>query len=151
MYSTRNIGFCPYGVPGDRLWVRETWGLHPDVDEQLKEDHCAPASIDLDDAQHVGYRADQSGAWAVKKWRPSIFMPRWASRITLEVVNVRVERVQEITDTGGMREGWKCDPNNLDYLPRQWFRDLWDSINANRGYSWESNPWVWVIEFRRVK
>jgi hypothetical protein len=82
-------------------------------------------------------------------WRPSIHMPRWASRLTLEITEVRVERLQEMTDTDGMREGWQCGAD-LDYLPRLWYRDLWDSLNAKRGHGWDKNPWVWVVSFRRA-
>jgi hypothetical protein len=75
-----------------------------------------------------------------------IFMPRWASRITLEVVSVRVERLQEISDSDARAEGVLCDLNC-----RRPFVNLWDFINAERGYGWDSNPWVWVIDFERIE
>lgn len=91
------------------------------------------------------------------RWRPSIHMPWWASRITLEITGIRVERVQNIHYNDAVREGVSCfldeqqtDSEHKAYT-KKYFRDLWDSINAKRGYSWESNPWVWVIEFKRVE
>jgi hypothetical protein len=134
---------CPYGVIGDRLWVRETWGLEPDMDEQLKDDGLTPGQIEYE-GYHIGYKADGSGAYCVEKWRPSIFMPRWASRIMLDITDVRVERLQEISEDDAQAEGvgyWGCDTIEV-------FEDLWNSINQKRGYPWSSNPWVWVIEFK---
>lgn len=124
---------CPYGQPGDLLWVRETFLIKLNGD----------AFYRADDPTASGWN---SGS-ATTKWRPSIFMPRWASRITLRVLDVRVERVQRITDREARAEGvgeWVCDTIEV-------FQDLWDSINAKRGYSWDSNPWVWVVEFEVVK
>jgi len=121
---------CPYGVPGDRLWVRETWQPGPD--------DC------------VYYRADNDPN--ENQWKPSIHMPRWASRITLEVVSVRVERVQDIGHIGAKAEGVEICDYDGRLLPWQRqignFQKLWDSINGKG--SWGSNPWVWVVEFRRV-
>jgi hypothetical protein len=85
------------------------------------------------------------------KWRPSIFMPRWASRITLEVVDVRVERVQEIGNVDALKEGTpdlRTKENGWDM--RDCFRSLWNTINQKRGYGWEKNPWVFVICFKRI-
>lgn len=100
-------------------------------------------------------------------WRPSIHMPRWASRITLEITGVRVERLQDISEADAKAEGitvlplqnvddpsawWQSSPGeNQARTPIASFRNLWDSINAKRGYSWESNPWVWVIEFKHLE
>jgi len=87
---------------------------------------------------------------------PSIFMPRWASRIQLRVLSVRLERLQDMSAEDAFAEGVRCDcmnpeacPNSAMLIPK--FRELWNSINAKRGYSWDSNPWVWVVEFERVK
>jgi hypothetical protein len=77
-------------------------------------------------------------------------MPRWASRITLEVTGVRVERVQDITECEARREGVTCERALIGNAARLAFRSLWDSINKKRGYGWDVNPWVWVVEFRRV-
>lgn len=135
---------CPYGLPGDRLWVRETF------------------SPDYFDAQsRHAYRADwtlESGEFVPEpKWTPSIHMPRWASRITLEVTDVRVERVQDISNSDIYAEGIlppdpdEPGPYDPDEGARSAFKDLWWSINAKRGYGWEKNPWVWVVEFKRVE
>jgi len=120
---------CPYGQPGDRLWVRETYNS------------CGGKPF---------YRADGElhPDW---KWRPSIFMPRWASRITLEITAVRVERLKDITIEDAQAEG--VTPLGVEGDGRRWraaFRELWDSLNAKRGHGWGANPWVWVISFKRV-
>jgi hypothetical protein len=131
---------CPYGAPGDQLWVRETWWW-----DETKED----LSI-------VQYRASGEMPKYMRgdgeKWRPPIHMPRWASRITLEIVSVRVERVQEITELDAGWEGFPSCSVTSDWTEkaRPWFRTLWDSINAKRGFGWEKNPFVWVLEFKRI-
>lgn len=132
---------CPYGAPGDRLWVRETWA------------DCSTNPLICEDT--IAYRATEP-EWDRDctgiRWRPSIHMPRWASRITLEITNVRVERVQDITEEDAEAEGVLPIPSHLtsvDYVTP--FADLWNRINAKRGYSWAANPWVWVVEFRRVE
>ena len=146
-FSIRGWCKCAYGQPGDRLWVRETWA-HDDMN--CKDVHCG--NID-----HVWYRALENPIVADSfagdaHWRPSIFMPRWASWITLEIVNIRVERLQEISESNAEAEGVDFIPSApaaLDH--RTAFAGLWNKINAKRGYSWESNPWVWAIEFKRVE
>lgn len=137
---------CPYGKPGDQLWVRETW-------QQYQEGPGGQrATIDVP-CRNVGnlcYAADFDED--PPRWRPSIHMPRWASRIQLEVTGVRVERVQDITYGDCKEEG--VDMSDVVYEP-DWdfrsFQTLWDSINADRGYGWESNPWVWVVKFKQVE
>jgi hypothetical protein len=143
--------WCPYGLVGDRLWVRETWA------SVAAED--AVKARDLDPKRGVFmYRADKpdetpSGcAGGLGKWRPSIFMPRWASRITLEITEVRVERLQAISASDAWAEGVRCScmkpvpicAGNVDA-----YRLLWESING--AGSWALNPWVWVITLRRLK
>lgn len=150
---------CPYSV-GQRLWVRETFRLRADQDGK-------PPSQDWWKSG-AWYEADGNcepsgcGGGAGKK-RPAIFMPRWASRITLEITEVRVQRIKEITavdiEAEGvdlpLRPGVDIDidgnlwPNGVKTF-REAFYCLWDSINAQRGYAWEKNPWVWAITFRRV-
>ena len=140
---------CPYGQPGDRLWVRETWS----------QGAC------------TFYRATDT---LITKWRPSIFMPRWASRITLEIVSVRVERLNEISSTDCFDEGifsvrnadfdckhfpkFKTDFDHavefglkppLGPSPQGVYKALWESINGPK--SWALNPWVWAVEFKRVE
>jgi hypothetical protein len=151
---------CPYGQPGDRLWVRETHRA------MIRGSECAPGWV-----PQIEFRADRKcfdlppiciSEWQKMKtdgnWRPSIFMPRWASRINLEITGVRVERVQDIGPMDALSEGCRIDWN-IENCPENQFRNLWDSINANRKdkdgnilpYSWDDNPWVWVVEFRRER
>ena len=139
---------CPYGVPGDRLWVRETW-CH--IGSHSGPETCGKS------VQDVRYRADRTEGYV---WSPSIFMPRWASRITLEVTGVRVQRVQEISEEDAMAEGaflnvcdWWEFGNGFrgEKTPIGAYRSLWDTINFKRGFGWSVNPWVWVVEFRRVE
>ena len=140
----------PY-APGDRLWVRETFCEYPAVRAIYRADYGKFTPI-----------SDGIGG----PWRPSIHMPRWASRIDLEVTAVRVERVQEIgkddaeaegvgriSSVGMMQAfGWRDYGGGKGFFdPRKSFASLWDSINAKRGFGWAANPWVWVYEFRRVK
>jgi len=136
---------CPYGQPGDRLWVRETWMPFTE------------AGVLLHEAIYKATDKPESDEGAPLRWRPSIFMPRWASRITLEIIDVRVERVQEISLNDCESEGseyclnGKYDfsiVNEPPYLAN--YHRLWDSINAKRGYGWDVNPFCWVVEFTRV-
>lgn len=152
---------CPHGQPGDRLWVRETFSKHV----RLSDPHYLPADYP-DEAMGAWYWADgnpEHGDWT--KPKPSIHMPRWASRLTLEITDVRVGRLQEISGQDVVAEGVKCPTNhghwhNDDYdafleeeerLAVEAYRGLWDSLNAKRGYGWDVNPFVWVIEFKRVE
>jgi hypothetical protein len=126
---------CPHGQPGDRLWVRETFA-------QVG----TPGTL----SGYVRYKADEKaalGAYGCQKWRPSIFMPRRASRIILEITDVRVERVQGISNADALAEGINRPIDNR--YPIDEFRALWDSINAKRGFGWYVNPWVWVIGFKQ--
>ena len=145
---------CPYGAPGDRLWVRETHWM----------DRRDPTMVAMDldgyvvarSGYETGQACDVTQLSRHEFWRkrPSIHMPRWASRILLEVTAVRVERLQDISEADAAAEGWmrrpevSDDPQVHHDAARDWFSDLWESINGPG--SWEANPWVWVIEFRRV-
>lgn len=139
----RVIKSSPYGRPGDELWVRETHRFHEldcglDI-IQYKVGDSMPLPNEKEAADYIVGRFDT--------WRPSIHMPRWASRIQLTVEDIRVERVQEITEQAAIDEGINA-PFSYDMDPPTLiFAYLWDEINADRGYSWESNPWVWVIKF----
>ncbi len=139
---------CPYGAPGDRLWVRETWLLDGNV--YLYKANFGKGVL--------------SDSWQ-GHWKPSIHMPRVASRITLEIVKVRVERVKDITRSDAILEGvsnvWSWDAGRNAEHPEHFSRALlnpyvanysvlWDKINAARGLGWDVNPWVWVIEFKQV-
>jgi len=135
-----------FGRVGDRLWVRETWrgviGINP-PHEPLKTG-IARYTPDQEYCRRVEYRATQ-GVDA-EPWRPSIHMPRWASRITLEVTDVRVERLQDVSDSGAKAEGITVGKNTPQAVDQ--FCRLWRDINGEE--SWSANPWVWVIEFKRV-
>lgn len=148
----------PYGVPGDRLWVRESMAEDP-----------------IGSQSHTRYLADNH--WRAIDWQyskpvcPSIHMPRWASRILLEVTDIRVERVQDISDEDAEAEGirfhslygeWggvEAHPSSRPDCPHwRWykspaiaFKNLWNSINEKRGFGWKVNPWVWVVEFKVVQ
>lgn len=150
---------CPYGVPGSTLWVRETWA---------HSFECGHYNH-LHGNTKIIYRADNG--CSPDRWRPSIHMPRWASRLTLEVTDVRVERVQDISEKDVMAEGvydniaclcsdeelidgvrfcGNCGRRLVDLVDGH-FVPFWDSINAKRGYPWESNPYVWVVTFKRIE
>lgn len=145
----------PYGAPGDRLWVRETWARDSE-DGALFYRADVGTGNEADDWQHnidvgaSGYR-----------WRPSIHMPRAASRITLEITGVRVERLLDISQKDCIAEGIESVDAGVwrDYgfpepcvdgfaTPRKSYLSLWEQINGPG--SWYANPWVWVVEFRRV-
>jgi hypothetical protein len=136
---------CPYGQPGDRLWVRETWRPVPATAYRASEG-VAQTINPTDPDEAAVYRAgwDRSGD---HYWRPSIHMPRWASRLTLEITDVRVEPLQDISRADALAEG--IHPSDQPHVPeRAMFQALWDSINAGRGFAWADNPWVWVVGFR---
>ena len=144
---------CPYGVPGDRLWVRETWiPVHHGSYEVFDR------KIGFGDRPAIVYAADPGVGYHEVwdnykgKWHPSIFMPRWASRITLEITEVRVQRVQEISANDCLAEGIELGCVTSDCSPKlePAYQRLWDSINAKRGYGWDKNPWVWCLSFRRI-
>lgn len=156
---TATIGPCPYGGPGDRLYVREAWATPSSYDHLSPTDALELMRTRLPGGRpQIWYRAttrpDVIERFAARgdRWRPSIHMPKGLSRITLEVTGVRVERLQEIRPDDVVAEGienphlYPDDPLLIDAFAR-----LWDQINASRGYGWDANPWVWVIEFRRVE
>lgn len=131
---------CPYGKPGDRLWVKETFTLTQHNLPVYRAD-----SRDKDGKFWPSVHSDPDGVL----WKPSIYMPRWASRITLEIESVRGERLQEISNEDCWNEGM-CDATNPELKAnRKWFSELWESINGVG--SWDLNQWVWVIEFKEVK
>ena len=151
----------PYGGAGCRLWVKETHHAehYSASDDYPKIVYRADMAEHDHDGRSVCPSASRTSDYA-GKWTPSIFMPRWASRILLDVVSVRVERLQEITDEEAQAEGlWgpmidhELDKmvNQIGVMPCAAFRQLWDGINKDRGYGWDVNPWVWRVEFRRVE
>lgn len=141
----------PRWQPGDRLWCKETW--HRD-----QSGGCFGYYADFDAPSDSGFASNVGGG----KVSP-LFMPRWASRITLEITRVRVERLQEITEDDAQAEGCELDTEPCDHT-RQYCEDIgcmgqtsrstfcgnWERLNAKRGFRWETNPWVWVVEFKRV-
>jgi hypothetical protein len=181
---------CPYGVPGDRLWVRETWEqVHPlqvcNGRFSLPGQAGIPGPPKVD--YRVIYRADgeyprihfqkHDSSYPFREvclpgcqrshdhpeenwhgWSPSIHMPRWASRLTLEMTDVRVERVQDISEEDASKEGLSDHDGKGPYIS-SWggrriinnFSRIWDSINLKSGNGWSANPWVWVLAFKVVK
>lgn len=142
---------CPHGQPGDRLWVRESCWLYGCW--QPESDYCSRSFHPME--KRVAYQAtDQKptdGLTLYREWRgtSSIHMPRWASRIDLEITGVRVGRLQEISRGDCMAEGCPFPNMQKGPNPQDWFADLWKSLHGPE--SWAANPWVWVIEFRRIK
>ncbi len=155
----------PKYQPGDILWVRETWKCvqYDSMDGNLGYE------VEFRDGERKYFEFDdnerfhQFGKFAFKEgWQSSLFMPREAARIFLRVTNVRVERLQDITENDAKNEGVKDpydyqEPSYYDQphvrgmeINKSAFAGLWDSLNAKRGYGWEANPWVWVYEFERV-
>lgn len=139
---------CPYGKPGDRLWVRETWA-------RCEEDGQMMYRADVGSCIHADmWEQGRIEGVPRYRWRPSIFMPRWASRITLEVTGVRVERLQNISEADAVAESVTADcpighiPAHAKAPHTYCYAQLWESING--AGSWDKNPWVWVVEFKRV-
>jgi len=170
---------CPYGNAGDHLWVRECWRVHKlntiwhDISVEYRADHtisnwlyCTNGKMfnrlmqqSLEDAGIKKYEAiNDCYRWepgnAPTRWRPSIHMPRWASRLTLEIIGTRMEQIQAITDADILAEGWSCGNDDTQLASttsedtRHWFRNTWDAVYAKRGQGWKANPWVWVVEFK---
>jgi hypothetical protein len=166
--SPEALACCPYGPAGDRLWVRETWAHVP-----ITAYRCSEGVQQTANPNDPDMAAVYAASWERSKpgrWRPSIHMPRWASRLTLETTGVRVERLQEISEDDALAEGiegysgeyWGPDSTpTLDIHAAKTspchgphptaasaYRQLWELING--ADSWIANPWVWVIEFKRV-
>ena len=159
---------CPYGEPGDRLWVRETWA-HENMPHGPYQPGCAVfyRADYMDDP--LGPDLERSPDGIRRRWIPSIHMPRAACRLELEVTGVRVERLHDISEADAVDEGirisswakrsmacqgiYECQmPDGKTHFndsAYELYRILWDQING-RG-AWDANPWVWVIEFKRVK
>lgn len=148
----------PYGQIGDRLWVRETWRETENMWGYKADNLVRPKALKNTDALISFFSQHCTTPVDALKWRPSIHMPRLASRLLLEVTNVRVERLQEISVNDALEEGitrnrYGCHRHNEIggcVTMIEGFMELWDSINAQRGYGWDTNPWVWVVKFKRV-
>lgn len=141
---------CPYGETGDRLWVRETFTYweHPESGEDFLE-YIADNHRRSESEWPYPHPIYDHCVGRFGKKIPSIFMPRWASRITLEVTDVRVERLQEITEADAVAEGFALDGDGVTALEN--FATLWEQLNLLRGYGWDLNPYVWVVSFKRIK
>jgi hypothetical protein len=153
---------CPYGQPGDRLWARETWRGVVEISAPGRpiEHGVARYVPDQQYCRRVEYAATQERD--TDPWRPSIHMPRWASRILLEIISVRVERLLDISEADAQAEGakyyepanhlsyggWSHDEWQVHETAKGSFEKLWGRING--ADSWTANPWVWVVEFKRV-
>lgn len=167
MLEGEEAEWCPYGAPGDLLWVRETFS-GPHCMEASEGCAAAPPSK-WGRSSRIWYWADgnpQDGDWT--RPRPAIHMPRWASRLTLRITDVRVERVQDISEKDAIEEGvwgtfiedgryWRnyslsdedaaCSP--MLNFPSESYRTLWESING--AGSWDANPWVWALTFEVLR
>lgn len=163
---------CPYGKPGDRLWVRETlyaYGHYRETgnltDGGMPETEFVDFTLTTGHGTTYIHSADTEIRVEPDKFstgwhkRPSIFMPRELSRVTLEITNIRVERLQEISEADVLAEGIDMRPPlGQDVLDAKWdgslfqwrFKKGWDSLNAKRGYGWDTNPFVWVVEFKKL-
>lgn len=162
---------CPYGVPGDRLWLREAWRVARQHDAKPPRD-LPPKTMTVFFEAGGSIANQMSGRWERDDWpttaaerpdwvgryRHARFMPRWASRITLEVTEVRIERLQDISEMDAVAEGidrrghgwaWYSDAELYTTQPVTSYRDLWEQINGQD--SWEANPWVWVVGFKRLE
>ena len=137
---------CPYGQPGDRLWVRETFMDLQGTGVEHRPDPRGPLHRYAYQADTLpGSRGDEARKEYGLKWKPSIHMPRHASRITLEITAVRVERLQDISEADAAAEGVHTDPACPAYDA---YQALWEQINGKG--SWDANPWVWVLDFKHV-
>lgn len=142
---------CPYGQVGDVLWCKETWATHKVYDD-LKPSDIPEGSVVYYKASEITLR---DASYVVGKWRTPRFMPRWASRITQTIIGLSVERLQEITEEDAKAEG--VNPKYVGgittlkqqeyYQYKLAYIDLWDALNTKRGFSWERNPYVYVITF----
>jgi hypothetical protein len=160
------VTLCPYGQPGGRLWVRETWAPDPPIDgtwASTSWSGCGRVVREIPERFHHPRFCIYAASWPhdAIRWTPSIHMPRWASRITLAITDVRVERLQSLSEADAIAEGltglsdgadrsWTVDADSASEHedPRETYAWLWESINGQG--SWDANPFVWVIEFQLV-
>lgn len=160
--------FNPYGHPGDRLYVKETFFAWGHWEQRRDAWHFSDMTIDSGKeyryaATHVGDNGPRQRGSVTPQWwkRPAIFMPMAASRILLEITGVRVERLNDISEADAISEGlyqdragrwttWSATEQSREHLnPIEAYRELWEQINGNK--SWSANPWVWVVEFRMLR
>jgi len=136
--------YCPYGSVGDTLWVRETWRM-----ETFTVDHTCRTDSRLRYKAEDERIFDVYGQVKLYKWKSPIHMPKQFARVFLEITGIRVERVQDISEEDAKAEGVGRFEGRDTYSYAVTFSSLWNSLNAKRGYPWESNPWNWVIEFKK--
>lgn len=140
---------CRYGQLGDRLWVKEIYATPGNYDEYKPSElkwHCQSADL--------AYKATEQYGDVYFTWRSAMFMPYWAHRLDLDVITIKPERLQDISQADAKAEGAACPlgvPEDVEIGYVLGFKRRWDALNAKRGYPWSSNPWVWAIEFKRVK
>ncbi len=139
---------CPYGKPGERLWVREPWHLAAEFDA-WKGSQFGPDAID------VGYSSPGDALLDAGRKRHARFMPRWAARITLEITGIRAERLHGISESDAQAEGamvqlcsLHSEPDAMKFQHRNGFINLWETLHGEG--SWSLDPWVWVVEFKRL-
>ncbi|MDV1214346.1 hypothetical protein VC596_09040 [Citrobacter freundii] len=149
---------CPYGQPGDRIWVRETFRVHSRATDLATLVYKASERQSWTEQTHRVPVSVCNKPAVIEKWTPSIHMPRWASRILLDITDVRVERLNSISQADSIAEGAPPSHPSIDVVSRQfgypdfsrsWFGQTWQSIYGDD--SWQANPWVWVIEFKRIE
>ena len=149
----------PFGWEGDQLWVREGWRWYGRIREpgqveggfEYRADGTHRKFTDFADPEEAWEQFKAAAVHGAYHWRPSIHMPRWASRLSLEIVSLRVERVQDISEEDARAEG-------VDYMPsmpaatthRTSFARGWDVINGKKGLGWSVNPWLWALTYKRV-
>ncbi|WP_336936528.1 hypothetical protein [Acinetobacter beijerinckii] len=136
---------CPFGNVGDRLWVRETWQIIGDPASLPCQRHNLIYKADYPNC--VDKRYDTIPDITELKFKPSIHMPRWASRILLEITNIRIEHLNDISEEDAAAEGMIADD---DFCAEEYFSMLWNEINGWGEKGWNANPWVWVIEFKVI-
>lgn len=152
-------GHCFYRVrpiiePGDLCWVREAWQAFSGGTMQTPFGTARLYANNPQPGHEIKYRADTDPKKDFGRYRPSIHMPRWANRLTLEITDVRVERLQDISEADARAEGGQdmlTDKHGFTWPDARWrigFAHLWNSLNARRGFSWESNPWVCALAFK---
>jgi len=155
---------CPYGRVGDRLWVRETWRLwegqafagYEALDPDILEGSLKGLDLEYLKTRPIEYKADSLDEGP---WRPSIFMPKWVCRIFLEITDIRVQRLNQISEEDAIAEGFESTavvtPAGNDYIgqyPSEHFYEYWEVLNGKKpGIDWLSNPWVWAITFKKVE
>jgi len=141
---------CPYGQPGDRLYVKETWKVMFIDEDKLTMLIAYKADDEYKTAQFSPERFEKFRKFFGKNgWQSPYFMPKEAARLWLDNKSVRVERLQEITEEDAIKEG--IDATGLDTTALEEFQGLWEHLNKKRGHGWDNNNWLWVVSFRRVE